>query len=101
MRMSGGERQRIALARAFLKDTPILILDEPTSAIDVATEALIMEAMQRVMAGRTTLMIAHRLSTLDVCDARLVMEHGRLVEATGNIQMNVAQPTASRSGGWR
>jgi ATP-binding cassette, subfamily B, bacterial len=95
LRLSGGERQRIALARAFLKDAPILILDEPTSAIDVATEALIMEAMQRVMAGRTTLMIAHRLSTLEVCDARLVIEHGRLVEATGNIQMNVLQPTAS------
>ncbi len=96
LRLSGGERQRIALARAFLKDAPILILDEPTSAIDVATEALIMEAMQRVMAGRTTLMIAHRLSTLEVCDARLVIEHGRLVEATGNIQMNVSQPAVSR-----
>ena len=83
MRLSGGERQRIALARAFLKDAPILILDEPTSAIDVKTEALIMEAMQRVMAGRTTLMIAHRLSTLDVCDARIVLDHGRLCEASG------------------
>jgi ATP-binding cassette, subfamily B, bacterial len=87
MRLSGGERQRISLARAFLKDAPILILDEPTSAIDVKTEALIMEAMQRVMAGRTTFMIAHRLSTLDVCDARLVIDHGRLSEATGNIHL--------------
>ena len=95
LRLSGGERQRIALARAFLKDAPILILDEPTSAIDVATEALIMEAMQRVMAGRTTLMIAHRLSTLEVCDARIVIEHGHLVEATGHIQVNVPEPTAS------
>jgi len=101
LRLSGGERQRIALARAFLKDAPILILDEPTSAIDVVTEALIMEAMQRVMAGRTTLMIAHRLSTLEVCDARLVIEHGRLVEATGNIQMNVPQPTAAMLSGQR
>jgi ATP-binding cassette, subfamily B, bacterial len=101
LRLSGGERQRIALARAFLKDAPILILDEPTSAIDVATEALIMEAMQRVMAGRTTLMIAHRLSTLDVCNARLVIEHGRLVEATGHIQMHVPQPTASELSGRR
>ncbi len=99
LRLSGGERQRIALARAFLKDAPILILDEPTSAIDVATEALIMEAMQRVMAGRTTLMIAHRLSTLEVCDARMVIEHGHLVEATGHIQVNVPQPTASRVSG--
>ncbi len=95
MRLSGGERQRIALARAFLKDAPILILDEPTSAIDVATEALIMEAMQRVMAGRTALMIAHRLSTLDICDARIVIEHGHLVEATGNIQVDVSQPVVS------
>ena len=95
MRLSGGERQRIALARAFLKDAPILILDEPTSAIDVVTETLIMEAMQRVMAGRTALMIAHRLSTLDVCDARLVIEHGHIVEATGNIQVDVSQPMAS------
>ena len=101
LRLSGGERQRIALARAFLKDAPILILDEPTSAIDVATEALIMEAMQRVMAGRTTLMIAHRLSTLEVCDARLVIEHGRLVEATGNIQMHVPQPTTPELSGRR
>ena len=85
MRLSGGERQRVALARAFLKDAPILILDEPTSSIDVATEAMIMEAMQRVMAGRTTVMIAHRLSTLEVCDARLVIEHGRIVNAVGQI----------------
>jgi ATP-binding cassette subfamily B protein len=96
LRLSGGERQRIALARAFLKDAPILILDEPTSAIDVVTEALIMEAMQRVMAGRTTLMIAHRLSTLEVCDARIVIEHGHLVEATGHIQVHGPQPTTSR-----
>ncbi len=85
MRLSGGERQRIALARAFLKDAPILILDEPTSAIDMATEAMIMEAMQRVMMGRTTVMIAHRLSTLEVCDAHLVIEHGRIVNAVGHI----------------
>jgi ATP-binding cassette subfamily B protein len=54
-----------------------------------------MEAMQRVMAGRTALMIAHRLSTLDVCDARIVIEHGHLVEATGNIQVDASQPMAS------
>jgi ATP-binding cassette subfamily B protein len=90
MMLSGGERQRIALARAFLKDAPLLILDEPTSAVDVTTEAAIMEAMQRVMAGRTTLMIAHRLRTLDMCDARIVMEHGRIVSATGNIECKTA-----------
>jgi ATP-binding cassette subfamily B protein len=76
MQLSGGERQRISLARAFLKDAPILILDEPTSSVDTTTEALIMEAMERLMRGRTTVMIAHRLSTLDHCDARLHVEHG-------------------------
>jgi ATP-binding cassette subfamily B protein len=79
MRLSGGERQRISLARAFLKDAPILILDEPTSSVDVKTEAAIMEALERLMQGRTTVMIAHRLSTLAHCDARLEIEHGRLV----------------------
>jgi len=86
MRLSGGERQRIALARAFLKNAPILILDEPTSAVDLTTEAVIMEAMERVMAGRTTLMIAHRLSTLDICDARIEVEQGRIVHAVGQIE---------------
>jgi len=79
MTLSGGERQRIALARAFLKDAPILILDEPTSAVDVRSEALIMEALDRLMEGRTTLVVAHRLSTLERCDLRLEIEHGRLV----------------------
>ncbi|HKO24574.1 MAG TPA: ABC transporter ATP-binding protein, partial [Chloroflexota bacterium] len=82
MRLSGGERQRISLARAFLKDAPILILDEPTSSVDTKTEAAIMDAMERLMQGRTTVMIAHRLSTLAHCDARLEMEHGRLVQTS-------------------
>ncbi len=81
--LSGGERQRIALARAFLKDAPLLILDEPTSSVDVGTEAVIMDAMERLMDGRTTFMIAHRLSTLDICDARLELAGGRIVEASG------------------
>jgi ATP-binding cassette subfamily B protein len=74
MRLSGGERQRIALARAFLKDAPILVLDEPTSSLDLKTESAIMDAMERLMRGRTTLMIAHRLSTLSQCDLRLALE---------------------------
>jgi ATP-binding cassette subfamily B protein len=78
MSLSGGERQRISLARAFLKDAPILILDEPTSAVDVGTEAAIMGAIERLMVGRTTFVIAHRLSTLDGCDLRLHVEGGRL-----------------------
>jgi ATP-binding cassette subfamily B protein len=100
MRLSGGERQRIALARAFLKDAPILILDEPTSSVDVATEAGIMEAIDRLMAGRTTVMIAHRLGTLDICDVRLVMDEGRIVEARTRAEtpnLPATLPVASES----
>jgi ATP-binding cassette subfamily B protein len=77
MRLSGGERQRIALARAFLKDAPVLVLDEPTSSVDLKTEVAIMDTMERLMRGRTTLMITHRLSTLLSFDRRLVIEDGR------------------------
>jgi ATP-binding cassette subfamily B protein len=84
MRLSGGERQRIALARAFLKDAPILVLDEPTSSVDVGTEAGIMEAMERLMRGRTTIMIAHRLGTLDVCDQAIELGGGRILEIVHN-----------------
>jgi ATP-binding cassette subfamily B protein len=80
LRLSGGERQRIALARAFLKDAPMLILDEPTSALDVNTESTIVAAMQRLMIGRTSFMIAHRLSTLDLCDLRLEVDRGTVRE---------------------
>ena len=68
MRLSGGERQRVSLARAFLRDAPVLLLDEPTSAVDVATERLVMDAVDRLMEGRTTFMISHRPDTLDRCD---------------------------------
>ena len=80
IQLSGGERQRVALARAFLKDAPLLILDEPTSSVDVKTEAVILEAMDRLMQGRTAILITHRLSALATCDARLQLEQGRLVE---------------------
>jgi ATP-binding cassette, subfamily B, bacterial len=79
MRLSGGERQRISLARAFLKDAPILLLDEPTSSVDLKTEFTIMEAMERLMRGRTTFIIAHRLSTHNSCDFRMELQNGRLV----------------------
>jgi len=82
MRLSGGERQRISLARAFLKDAPILILDEFTSSVDVKTEVLIMEAMEHLMKGRTTIMIAHRMSTLDNCDAHLEIKNGLVSRVT-------------------
>jgi ATP-binding cassette subfamily B protein len=82
IRLSGGERQRISLARAFLKDAPILILDEPTSSVDISTEAMIMGAMYRLMEGRTTFMIAHRLSTLDGCDERIEVDAGHIAQMT-------------------
>lgn len=78
--LSGGERQRVAVARAFLKNAPVLILDEPTAAIDSKTEAVILDALDRLMMGRTTLMIAHRLSTIRRADLILVLDHGCLVE---------------------
>ena len=78
MRLSGGERQRVSLARAFLRDAPILLLDEPTSAVDVATERLVIEALERLMAGRTTFMISHRPDTLDGCELVLRVEGGRV-----------------------
>jgi ATP-binding cassette, subfamily B, bacterial len=82
MRLSGGERQRISLARAFLRDAPILLLDEPTSSVDIKTEAVIMEAMQHLMQGRTSLMIAHRLTTLRHCNAILEIANGRVTRTS-------------------
>jgi ATP-binding cassette subfamily B protein len=97
MRLSGGERQRIALARAFLKDAPILIMDEPTSSVDMKTEAGIMDAMERLMHGRTTFMIAHRLTTLENCDVLMVIDDGQLIDTTSNVQTAVRH--AVESGG--
>jgi ATP-binding cassette, subfamily B, bacterial len=78
--LSGGERQRICVARAFLKNAPILVLDEPTSSIDSKTEAVILEALEALMEGRTTFMIAHRLSTIRNADRILVVDGGRVVQ---------------------
>jgi ATP-binding cassette subfamily B protein len=94
--LSGGERQRICLARAFLKDAPILILDEPTSAIDVKTEESIMSTIERLMDGRTTFMIAHRPSTLERCSTRLAVAGAMVADARGGPNGS-ARPVA-RSG---
>ncbi len=80
IKLSGGERQRVAIARAFLADAPILIFDEATSSLDSESEMLIQQAMERLMTGRTTLVIAHRLSTVRALDRLLVMEQGRIIE---------------------
>jgi ATP-binding cassette subfamily B protein len=78
--LSGGERQRLCVARAFIKDAPILILDEPTSSIDSKTEAVILDSLDRLMAGRTSFVIAHRLSTIRQADVIVVLDYGRIVE---------------------
>ncbi len=80
VKLSGGERQRVALARAFLTDAPILILDEATSSLDSITEAHIQEAVEKLMEGRTTIIIAHRLSTVRTVDRILVFRDGAIVE---------------------
>lgn len=91
VKLSGGERQRVALARAFLADAPILILDEATSSLDSESEALIQEAMERLMQGRTAIVIAHRLSTVRSLDRILVFERGRVAEE-GNHASLVRRP---------
>jgi len=78
--LSGGERQRLAIARAVLKDAPILILDEPTSAVDAQTESQLVHALERLMAGRATIVIAHRMSTIAKATRIVALEHGRVVE---------------------
>ena len=85
MKLSGGERQRISLARAFLKDASILILDEPTSSLDVHTESAILDTIQELMRGRTTMMIAHRPTTLRDCNMILVLEDGRVSRMTSEV----------------
>ena len=78
--LSGGQRQRLAIARAVLRNAPLLLLDEATSSLDAESETLVQAALERLMVGRTTLVIAHRLATVLSCDRILVMDQGRIVE---------------------
>jgi ABC-type multidrug transport system fused ATPase/permease subunit len=80
VRLSGGQRQRLSIARAFLKDAPILILDEPTSNLDATTEQQVFESLDRLARGRTTLVISHRLATVQRADRIVVLADGRVIE---------------------
>jgi ATP-binding cassette subfamily B protein len=89
-RLSGGQRQRIDIARALLRDAPILLLDEATSALDAESERLVQDALDRLMASRTTLVIAHRLATVRQADRIVVMDRGKIVEQGTHEQLSAA-----------
>ena len=87
VKLSGGQRQRIAIARVILKDAPILVLDEATSALDSEVEAAIQEQLTTLMAGKTVLAVAHRLSTIAALDKLIVLDEGRIVESGSHAEL--------------
>jgi ABC-type multidrug transport system fused ATPase/permease subunit len=96
VQLSGGQKQRVAIARALLKDPRILILDEATSALDAESEHLVREALERLMRGRTTLIIAHRLSTVAGADQVLVVEKGAISQAGTHAELIAREGTYRR-----
>jgi len=97
-KLSGGERQRLTIARAVLKNPPILILDEATSSLDSKSEKLVQEALVKLMKGRTTIVIAHRLSTIQYADEIIVMQEGKIAERGNHI--GLMAKTASTQNWW-
>ena len=87
VKLSVGEKQRVSIARALLKNAPLLILDEATASVDTATERMIQEALEHLMAGRTSFVIAHRLSTIRRADQILVLRHGQIIESGTHDQL--------------
>ena len=90
IKLSGGQRQRVAIARALQRDAPILVLDEALSAVDAENESIILQALDRLMQGRTTLVLAHRLSSIIDCDRILVLNDGHVVENGNHSQLMAA-----------
>jgi ATP-binding cassette, subfamily B, bacterial len=96
MRLSGGQRQRIAIARAILKNPPILLLDEATSSLDASSELLVQQALEKLLRERTTIIIAHRLATVQKADRIVVINHGRIVASGSHTQLLTASPLYAR-----